>query len=541
MKKSKQLVEYAKSQLVVKQMLITIVAVSLLIGCSDSEPATTKDEQSQTSQTAVTDSDKNETKKTTTKPVVKVEGKAEQENVIRGVVYDEGGRTVSGALILPLPYGGHPVDSDVNGKFELTGPSEHRLISTLIARDPKHNVAAAVELGDYSKPLNITLVPAITLTGRVTDSAGDPIRGAYVFPRVHSETYLVGFGYTIFDPTDGNGIYKLMALPVEQDYSIDVNVFGGNITNSVRLGLLDEPGPKELEDIVLELAKPSVGPGASGKREPIYDAGANAEKQIADALIKARQNNKHVLLMYGDNWCGWCYKLHDCFAENDNIKKLLKNEYELIMVDVASNKDVPKRFNAEPDGYPYLTVLDANGKVLVNQSTVPFEKGKSHVPDKVYSFLDKWRPEPLNADKVYQEALSLAKKENKRVFLHFGAPWCGWCHRLEDFLARPEIAKIMAEYYILVKIDLNRTAGAKAFDKRIRLKGGGIPWFAIFDAKGKSLISSVGPQGNIGYPVKPDEIAHFIRMITETAENITSEQISAIEKKLSQGINKGNK
>lgn len=277
------------------------------------------------------------------------------------------------------------------------------------------------------------------------------------------------------------------------------------------------------------------------EREPIYDAGANAEKQIADALIKARQNNKHVLLMYGGNWCGWCYKLHDCFAENDNIKKLLKNEYELIMVDVASNKDVPKRFNAEPDSYPYLTVLDANGKVLVNQSTVPFEKGKSHVPDKVYSFLDKWRPEPLNADKVYQEALSLAKKENKRVFLHFGAPWCGWCHRLEDFLARPEIAKIMAEYYILVKIDLDRTAGAKAFDKRIRLKGGGIPWFAIFDAKGKSLISSVGPQGNIGYPVKPDEIAHFIRMITETAENMTSEQISAIEKKLSQRINKGNK
>ncbi|MFC1739588.1 hypothetical protein ACFL1G_11170 [Planctomycetota bacterium] len=55
-----------------------------------------------------------------------------------------------------------------------------------------------------------------------------------------------------------------------------------------------------------------------------YDINANAEKQIADALVKAKQNNKHVLLVYGGNWCSWCYKLHDCFTENGNIKGLLE-------------------------------------------------------------------------------------------------------------------------------------------------------------------------------------------------------------------------
>ena len=338
---------------------------------------------------------------------------------------------------------------------------------------------------------------------------------------------------------------KKTSIELNPDFEA-INAFVPNFPNNTKVAYIGKKSPVPLVwlngKVVVnvdsdeeETKKQATKPSVRGKREPIYDVNANAEQQIADALVKAKQNNKHVLLVYGGNWCSWCYKLHDCFTENTNIKKLLQYEYELVMVDTTSNKSIQKRFNANPDSsYPYLTVLDAEGKVLVNQATEPLEEGKSHNPDKVYEFLAKWMPKPLNADEVYEEALALAERENKRVFLHFGAPWCGWCHRLEDFLARPEIAKVVAHDYILVKIDLERTAGAKAFDKRIRLEGGGVPWFAIFDAKGKLLISSVGPQGNIGYPVKPSEIAHFIRMISETAQNITSEQISVIEKTLSQ-------
>ncbi|MHC4113279.1 MAG: thioredoxin family protein, partial [Planctomycetota bacterium] len=153
------------------------------------------------------------------------------------------------------------------------------------------------------------------------------------------------------------------------------------------------------------------------KHEPLYDPNADAAAQINDAIAKAKKDNKHILIVYGGNWCGWCYKLHDCFNQNADIKKLLRDDYELVKVDIRTNKDLPKRFNAKPDGYPYLTVLDTEGKVLVNQSTVPLEEGRAHVPKKVYAFLNKFKPKPLNAEQVYEQALAQAGKENKRVFL----------------------------------------------------------------------------------------------------------------------------
>ena len=49
-----------------------------------------------------------------------------------------------------------------------------------------------------------------------------------------------------------------------------------------------------------------------------------------------------------------------------------------------------------------------------------------------------------------------------------------------------------------------------------RLRDGqssGIPWMAILDGEGKKLVTSDGPQGNIGYPALPEEIAYFVEML----------------------------
>lgn len=62
----------------------------------------------------------------------------------------------------------------------------------------------------------------------------------------------------------------------------------------------------------------------------------------------------------------------------------------------------------------------------------------------------------------------------------------------------------------------------------------GLPFFAIKDPKGKILIDSKAPvEGkapqNIGCPVKPDEIAHFITMLRQTAPRMTKAELARLE------------
>src|SRR5271166_5045167 len=124
--------------------------------------------------------------------------------------------------------------------------------------------------------------------------------------------------------------------------------------------------------------------------------------------------------------------------------------------------------------------------------------------------------------------------EDKKVFLTFGAPWCGWCHKLEDFLARPEISAILARDFVVLKVNVDRMTSGKDVMKKYRPeKSGGIPWFTVLDAKGEKLATSDLLEGqNIGYPATPKEINAFMSLIEGQARRIEPGQIAKLRKEL---------
>lgn len=277
------------------------------------------------------------------------------------------------------------------------------------------------------------------------------------------------------------------------------------------------------------------------KRVPIYDEEVDASEQIAAALKKAQAENQHVVLQWGANWCGWCYLLHDIMHDNPQIARKLRYDYQVVLIDIGRfdrHTDLLKKYEADikTHGVPYLTVLDADGKVLVNQETASLEtkdkENPGHNPEAILEFLTKYEPTPLVAEEVLDLAIEKAANEKKLVFLHFGAPWCGWCHYLEDWLAEPEQA-VLHEQFVDVKIDLDRMKNAKAILSRYSEENQGIPWTAIIDPKtGKVIVDSTGPEGNIGFPSTDQEIDYFAQMLRNCGDRFSESDIRKLQESL---------
>jgi thioredoxin-related protein len=130
------------------------------------------------------------------------------------------------------------------------------------------------------------------------------------------------------------------------------------------------------------------------KRPPIYNEKADAKAEIEAALKVAKRDNKRVLLKFGGNWCSWCYKLHDVFTHDAPVAAVLNRGFVTVLVDVNSNRQLLEKYapDEKHPGFPYLVVLDADGKVLKDEQTGELEDGPKHDPAKVKAFLVRWSP-----------------------------------------------------------------------------------------------------------------------------------------------------
>lgn len=331
-----------------------------------------------------------------------------------------------------------------------------------------------------------------------------------------------------------------------------VNLLFAGLTAGFALGFVTLSGAAA--QVVVSPAAPATPAGQEPASKPakkaranIYDEKADGKAQIAAAVAKARKENKRVLVQWGGNWCGWCHLLHDFFKKDAKVARELLYEYEVVLVDIGQfdkNVELAKSLGAKFDGVPYLTVLDADGKTLANQETGSLEKAKGdgeagYVPERVLDFLKKHEAKPLVADELLKGAIEAAKKEQKSIFLHFGAPWCGWCHRMEAWMARPEVAAAIAKDFVDVKIDIDRAVGGKAMIEGMCKNYGGPPWFVFLGADGKEIVNSMHPEkGNVGFPQEPHEIEWFMGMLSKVKKNMSDADVATLKSTLEEEKNK---
>jgi thioredoxin-related protein len=162
------------------------------------------------------------------------------------------------------------------------------------------------------------------------------------------------------------------------------------------------------------------------------------------------------------------------------------------------------------------------------------------------------KPVP-SAEQVLKQAYGQAAKENKNLMVIFHASWCGWCHKMDTSLNDPSVKKFFDDNYVITHLTVLESPGkknlenpgAEALLEKHRGKDQGIPFWLVFDGKGKLLADALIPSAantpdakpkNSGCPATAEEVEHFIQVLRKTSR-MNETQLDAVRKRFRQNEN----
>lgn len=133
----------------------------------------------------------------------------------------------------------------------------------------------------------------------------------------------------------------------------------------------------------------------------LYDPGADAEKDIAAAIKKAKAENKYVLVMGGGNWCSWCIEFERFCKADPRIDSVISSAFIWYHLNYSKENKNEKQYArygyAQRFGFPVFIILNEKGERIHTQNSEYLEDGKkSYDRRKVQAFLEMWSPHALD-------------------------------------------------------------------------------------------------------------------------------------------------
>lgn len=114
------------------------------------------------------------------------------------------------------------------------------------------------------------------------------------------------------------------------------------------------------------------------------------------------------------------------------------------------------------------------------------QEANSEIDD--YRLITKFDP-TRDAEKDIKDAVTEAKKSNRRILLDVGGEWCIWCHRLDElFESNQDLNEFLHNNFVVVKINYSKENENKEVLSKYP-KVAGYPHFFILDKNGKFLHS----------------------------------------------------
>jgi hypothetical protein len=126
-----------------------------------------------------------------------------------------------------------------------------------------------------------------------------------------------------------------------------------------------------------------------------------------------------------------------------------------------------------------------------------------------------------------------SRLEKKNLFLVFAFRGCGICRIFDNYHNDTIVKEILGKYFIIRKIDINRTPGGKEIYTTYGKTG--FPSWTIIDST-KTVIVDSGNlkdrKGNIGFPNSERDRDYYISAVKKAAAPMTQAEADILVKKI---------
>jgi len=227
-------------------------------------------------------------------------------------------------------------------------------------------------------------------------------------------------------------LWRPVRLPATPGPGLAAGVHGLGERESPGMRIPDTLSPFVSLPVALAAVLPLLGSGvpvaAQAQGGPTFLPAADAPARTHTAIERAAKKHKRVCLVWGQDASPGHVALRDTLARGKTKAWPFYYEYELVAVDLGADgkanaelaRDLGVELGAEP---PLLTLLDASGKTLEHRSAAAFRQGEGWDEAALGALLTSHAVEPEDAEEVLSSACTRAEETERRLLVHFGAPW----------------------------------------------------------------------------------------------------------------------
>lgn len=239
---------------------------------------------------------------------------------------------------------------------------------------------------------------------------------------------------------------------------------------------------------------------------------------FAQALAKAKKENKKLMVDCYTLWCGPCRHMAKNVFPDENLGKYMNANFVCIQLDMEHGEgpELNKTFNVE--SYPTFIFFDAEGKemnrfegmcmqnefqkrcerILKGEAPIVKEDSETAKRDnrqvaKKDTIIDEGKGVNfIKGSEVHlADVLAQAKRENKRVLVDFWATWCHACMQMNKTTFRDtRIGNLMNYTFVNYAVDVDNDPDGKSLVEKYNIKA--FPTYLILNPDGTEYNRVVG-------------------------------------------------